>query len=74
MCCAECYSKCHRCLRCVPYSQRKYSSLLSCIYKQQQQQHCTCEVQYSRGTESPIISLHMFEEVEVSQLNAKQDL
>lgn len=41
-----------------------------------QQHYCTCALKYStsEAPKAPIISPHVFEEVEVSQLNAKQDL
>lgn len=81
MCCVECWPplKCHCCLHCVLYCQKNtllllHSSLFSCVCMQQH--YCTFALKYStsEAPKAPIISPHVFEEVEVSQLNAKQDL
>lgn len=71
-------SKCHCCL----CRQKKkhtllllHSSLFSCICMQQH--YCTCALTYSTAEpqKAPIIPpAHVFEEVEVSQRNVKQDL
>lgn len=52
-----------------------HSSLFPCICMQQH--YCTCALKYStaEAQKAPIISpAHVFEGLEVSQLNAKQDL